>query len=102
MNTSDTSKDFMRSGKFNAAYKRIMRTAVEAQGSAQYVIMTWNHRTCPTGRFSFRGTLESAKALALEYCGYLKDNQAQVSVAGKHPVMVVFRVWNQNGTTKEL
>lgn len=94
MNPQNT---FVSSAKANRIIRDIKRSAITAQGSAKYCILTWNHRTCKAGKFSFRDSLELAVSFAREYCGYLEDNQAQVSETGTYPVKVVYRATNRNG-----
>ncbi len=95
---SDEVVEQISSAKANHVFKALK----SGQGSAKFVIMTWNHRCNKTGTFTFRDTLELAKAYADQYCGYLADNQAQVSEANTYPVKVVYRLVNSEGVVKDI
>jgi hypothetical protein len=69
-------RDNLGSRKANKLFAEI---AKGTQGDASFCILEWNARHSPTGTFSFRGTYEEAKALAIQYAKYLKGNTASVS-----------------------
>ena len=78
----------MSSNRDNLSSRRTNRLlaaiAKGTQGDASYCVMKRNATVngAELGTFSFRGSFEEAKALAIQYARYLKGNTASVSKTG--------------------